>query len=133
MTIVLVVWPRMGIAENLKRLRAAAKLSQVGLAKKAGVAQQLISQIERGENTSTKYLPQIARALSATVADIDPQFGGVSADAGGDQAQIAQIVEIHRKLADHPEWQQYLLDQAREVESRVLKSEPPSTPRSADD
>lgn len=129
----LVGCPRMGIAENLKRLRAAAKLSQVGLAKKAGVAQQLISQIERGENTSTKYLPQIAKALGAAVADIDPQFGAVSVEAGDDQAQIAQIVEIHRKLADHPEWQQYLLDQAREVESRVLKSEPPSTPRSADD
>jgi transcriptional regulator with XRE-family HTH domain len=133
MTIMLVVWPRMGIAENLKRLRAAADLSQAGLAKKAGVAQQLISQIEGGKNTSTKYLPQIARALGASVEEIDPQFGSLSGADDARSEQLAQIVEIHRKLAEHPEWQQYLLDQAREVESRVLRSTPPAKTQSEDD
>jgi transcriptional regulator with XRE-family HTH domain len=133
MTIVLVVWPRMGIAENLKRLRTAADLSQAGLAKKAGVAQQLISQIESGKNTTTKYLPQIARALGAGVEEIDPQFGSLSASDDARRQQLSEIVEIHRKLADHPEWQQYLLDQARQVESRVLKSELPIKPQSEDD
>ena len=128
MSITLVVWPRMGIAENVKRLRTAQKLSQAGLAKKAGVVQQLISQIESGKNTTTKYLPQIARALGANVAEIDPQFGTLNGDDETRQEQLAQIVEIHRKLADHPEWQQYLLDQAREVESRVLRSTPPAKP-----
>lgn len=66
--------PGMGIPENIKRLRAAKGLSQAALAKKAGVAQQLISQLERGENLSTKYLPQIAGALDATITDIDPAF-----------------------------------------------------------
>lgn len=66
----------MGIAENLVRLRKAAKppLSQPELAKKAGVSQQLISQIENNKNTSTKYLPQIARALSVSVYEIDENF-----------------------------------------------------------
>jgi transcriptional regulator with XRE-family HTH domain len=123
----------MGIAENLKRLRAAADLSQAGLAKKAGVAQQLISQIEGGKNTSTKYLPQIARALGASVEEIDPQFGMLSGADDARSEQLSQIVEIHRKLAGHPEWQQYLLDQAREVESRVLRSTPPAKTQSEDD
>lgn len=129
----LVGCPRMGIAENLKRLRVAAELSQAGLAKKAGVAQQLVSQIESGKNTTTKYLPKIARALGVGVEELDPQFGTLSQVGGARAEQLAEIVEIHRKLADHPEWQQYLLDQARQVESRVLPSKPPTKPLPEDD
>lgn len=66
--------PPMGIAENLKRLRLDAGMSQGDLAKRAGVSQQLISQLERGENLTTKKLPKILRALNAQVSDVDPDL-----------------------------------------------------------
>lgn len=62
------------IGINLKRLRTAAKKSQVALAKEAGVSQQLISQIENGVNTSTTELPALARALRVGVDEIDPDY-----------------------------------------------------------
>lgn len=67
----------MGVAENLKRLRKKADLSQAELAKKAGVAQQLISQLERGINVSTKKLPDIARVLGASAGEIDENYAEV--------------------------------------------------------
>lgn len=71
----------MGIPENIKRLRKSAALSQPALAKKAHVSQQLISQLERGINLTTKYLPQIARALGSAVSDIDPNYQGETPEA----------------------------------------------------
>lgn len=66
----------MTIASNLQRLRKAAKLSQTTLAKLSGVSQQLISQIETGENNSTKELPALAKALGVSVAEIDENYAG---------------------------------------------------------
>lgn len=60
------------LAENLRRIRG--KMSQVKLAKAAGVSQQLISQIENGENTTTKELPKLAKALGVDVAELDENF-----------------------------------------------------------
>lgn len=67
----------MGIPENLKRLRAERKLSQPQLAKLAGISQQLVSQIENGKNTSTKFLPQLAAALKVPVTEIDESYASV--------------------------------------------------------
>ena len=66
--------PHMGIGENLKRIRRERGLSQSALADKAGVGQQLISQIENGRNTTTKKLPQIAKALGCAIHDLDPAY-----------------------------------------------------------
>lgn len=64
----------MGIAENLVKLRKAARMSQTTLAKEAGVSQQLISQLENNVNVATTRLPDIARALGANVSQIDPSY-----------------------------------------------------------
>ena len=64
----------MKIGENLRRIRKANGLSQDALADLIGSSQQLISQIERGENSSTKNLPALAQALSCAVEDIDPNY-----------------------------------------------------------
>lgn len=120
-TTVLVGSGTMGIPENLKRLREREKLSQAGLAKKAGVAQQLISQLERGENLTTKKLPEIARALNASLLDIDPSL----ADAINAGTAGPEIGRIYQRLQEHPDWQAYLLDQARQIEQRVLSKEAP--------
>ncbi|WP_337267424.1 XRE family transcriptional regulator [Oryzifoliimicrobium ureilyticus] len=62
------------IAENLRRIRKISGLSQALLASKAGVSQQLISQLERGENNKTTELPAIAAALGVAVHEIDEDF-----------------------------------------------------------
>jgi len=54
----------MSIADNLPRLRKAKGLSQVALANKAGVSQQLISRLESGVDLTSKKLPELARTLS---------------------------------------------------------------------
>ena len=68
------------IAENVTCRRKDAGLSQTELADVSGVSQQLISQIERGVNLSTKYLPALARALRCSVSDLDEDFFGLETD-----------------------------------------------------
>lgn len=70
----------MTIAENVKRLRKEAGLSQGQLAEVSGVSQQLISQIEGGKNNTTKHLSALAKALGCKLADIDPQLTDVISD-----------------------------------------------------
>ncbi|PJJ86823.1 transcriptional regulator with XRE-family HTH domain [Brevirhabdus pacifica] len=84
----------MSIAENLRRLRKASGMSQKTLAEKAGVGQQLISQLERGENTSSKKLPKIAEGLGCAVHDLDPAYRP-NVPGGGDEVRekFTQIVE----------------------------------------
>jgi len=78
----------MGIPENIKRLRESAELSQPALAKKAGVSQQLISQLENGKNLTTKYLPQIARALDVQMGQIDPAYRSAASPPAAGQVPL---------------------------------------------
>lgn len=59
-------------AEALKNARKAAGLTQAELARRAGVAQQLIGQLERGEVRSTKAVYRIAEILNVPANVIDP-------------------------------------------------------------
>jgi len=81
----------MGIAENLKRLRKAAGLSQSSLAKAAGVSQKLISQIEKGDNVATTRLPEIARVLERQVSDLDANYLDVSQPAQDDVPLVGYV------------------------------------------
>lgn len=85
----------MTLAENLKRIRKAADLSQERLAEMAGCSQQLISQIERGINETTKDLPQIAKALGVSVYELDPHF------VPGTNPLIQKIVERLPDLGEY--------------------------------
>ncbi len=120
----------MSIATNLKRLRQAAKLTQPELAKKAGVTQQLISQIETGQNVTTRALPQLAAALGTTVDKIDPNY---VAGAASRNSALAELSEIYDRLEAYPDWQRYLLEQARQLRSNVLGPEAPTAPAPATD
>lgn len=73
------------LAENLRRIRKEKRLSQGKLAQISGVSQQLISQIERGVNTTTKELPQLARALQVAASDLDENF---KPEAIGDKKEL---------------------------------------------
>jgi transcriptional regulator with XRE-family HTH domain len=56
------------MAANVRRLRDARKLTQEGLAERAGLSARYISSIERGVvSASVTVLGQVARAL-----DVDP-------------------------------------------------------------
>lgn len=118
----------MTIGTNLRRLRLDAGLTQPQLAKKAGVSQQLVSQLEQDKNASTKYLPRLAAALNVTVDEIDPNFVPGS---GSRSSVLAEIGAIYDRLEDYPQWQEYLLDQARQLESRVLGQETQPAPSRA--
>lgn len=57
----------MSIGERVLKIRTERKLSQAKLAKEVGVTQQLIGQIENGENQGTKHIVRIAAALGVSV------------------------------------------------------------------
>lgn len=73
----------MTIAHQIAARRKAMGLSQARLAEIAQVSQQLVSQLERGENLTTKHLPRIARALNLSLAAMDPAYADPPASATG--------------------------------------------------
>lgn len=58
------------LSETLKAARLRADLTQLELAKKSGLSQSTISDIERGRNESSRDLPAIASALGITVESL---------------------------------------------------------------
>lgn len=88
------------IAENLTGRRTDAGISQAELAHASRVSQQLISQIERGVNLSTKHLPALARALRCSVSDLDESFFG--AESGVDTPILLDTPAPPRPAAARP-------------------------------
>ena len=88
----------MGIGSNLKRLRAAKGWSQAQLAQASGVSQQLISQIERDVNQSTKELPALAIALGVRPPDIDPAFREAEATVTPAEVPLPSIANLPRDV-----------------------------------
>src|SRR5712692_8359456 len=60
--------------EAFRAAREDARLSQLDLARMAGVSQQLIAAIETGRTRSTKFLPRIAVALNKRAGELDPDW-----------------------------------------------------------
>ena len=58
------------LGKRLRDARNARGLTQKDLARKSGVSQATISDIERGRNESSKELPALAKALGASVDDL---------------------------------------------------------------
>ncbi|WP_108482282.1 helix-turn-helix domain-containing protein [Oceaniglobus ichthyenteri] len=95
----------MTLAQNTRRIRRERGMSQAALAEAAGVKQQLISQIERGVNTTTKKLPEIARALGCRVHDLEPNY---RTDGSEDQAEL--LSKFNQILNGENEAQLQMLD-----------------------
>jgi len=61
----------MEIGAKIKEFRKAAGMSQGKLAKAAGVSQAVISDLESGEQQTSRKLPEIAAALGRALVDFD--------------------------------------------------------------
>src|SRR5687767_463566 len=63
--------PRMRVAQNIYRLRTARGFTQQELARRAGMRQPRIAELERGDAGSTQdTLVRIAIALDVDIADL---------------------------------------------------------------
>jgi transcriptional regulator with XRE-family HTH domain len=60
------------LAQNIKRYRAAKKLSQEQLAQKAGITYSTLAKLESGanKNPTVKTLQHIARVLGVTLDEL---------------------------------------------------------------
>jgi HTH-type transcriptional regulator/antitoxin HipB len=68
--------PRMRVAQNIYRLRSARGLTQQELARRAGMRQPRIAELERGDSGSTQdTLVRIAIALDVDIADLYESSG----------------------------------------------------------
>ena len=88
----------MSLAENVRKFRKEAGLSQVKLASQSGLSQQLISQIERGENEgmTDSNLARLASALGKTPFDLSPNMAGVA--SGSVEAQLLNELRMTTDL-----------------------------------
>lgn len=89
------------LAERLKRLRKAQKLSQAKLASKAGVSQSAVGMIESGERENPQILVPLAAALGVSVEFL--------ATGKGLHEQRVVMSEAEAELIDH--WQMMLPEQ----------------------
>jgi transcriptional regulator with XRE-family HTH domain len=56
----------MSIGQRIKETRLEIPLTQVELAQKVGIKQPSLSELEKGDSASSKYLPAIAAALGVS-------------------------------------------------------------------
>ena len=69
----------MSIGENIKEMRQKKEWTQREFAKKVGINQSMVAQIERGTKTLTVPLgKQIAEVFGCTLDDLINETGGVS-------------------------------------------------------
>lgn len=81
--------------DRLKAIRGERQISQSGLAKAAGVSQQLIGEIERGAVRTTKHIYRIAKALNVPASDLDTSVPKPAA-MGEIESQLAELDDDDR-------------------------------------
>lgn len=90
----------MTVGQTIKRLRLERKLSQRALAKRAGVSQQLVSQIENEVNMETRAIPKFAMALNVPVTEIDPTYAATTTSRIAGTVQEIPILTAEEIIAD---------------------------------
>lgn len=86
---------------KIRLLRESKGITQPQLAAGVGLSQPVIARIERGEQLSTKKLPEIAKFLNVSLSELDPRFAqaGIvdrnpNASESPDKVQIVQVVGV---------------------------------------
>lgn len=82
------------LGENLKKIRKAKKMTQVQLAKKSGVKQSVISDLETGNAKSTGFILELANALGVTAEELKKGIVGEveSSNAVAVKARMAPVL-----------------------------------------
>ncbi len=97
------------VGKNIKEMRKRKGLSQVKLAKMAGISQAALSAIERLDNTPSTYtIKKIADVLNCTVAELLGEEKEVQTDQLTSDER--KIIKIYRDLNN--EWKRMLLQTA---------------------
>lgn len=86
------------LGENLKALRKARKLTQKELAKKSGVKQSVISDLETGTAKTTGSILELANALGVTAEELKK---GII-----DETSLKNVAEVKARLAPVLSWVQ---------------------------
>lgn len=120
------------LADRIKAARKHANLTQLELAKKVGVSQPVISQLEKGENLQSVHLVKIASACNVRAEWLATGTGEmaegasaaligsetIGAYAGGAASKVMEMLAKHGKnLTDQA--QQRLLDAVSETLTEV--------------
>lgn len=82
------------LGENLKKIRKAKKMTQIQLAKKSGVKQSVISDLETGNAKSTGFILELANALGVTAEELKKGIIGEieSSNAVAVKARMAPVL-----------------------------------------
>ena len=86
------------LGENLKKIRKAKKMTQIQLAKKSGVKQSVISDLETGTAKSTSFILELAGALGVTAEELKKGVSG--------EIEPGNAVPIKARMAPVLSWVQ---------------------------
>jgi SOS-response transcriptional repressor LexA len=86
------------LGENLKQIRKAKKMTQIQLAKKSGVKQSVISDLETGNAKSTGFILELANALGVTAEELKKGLTG--------EVEPANAVRVKARMAPVLSWVQ---------------------------
>ena len=86
------------LGENLKKIRKAKKMTQIQLAKKSGVKQSVISDLETGNAKSTGFIFELANALGVTAEELKKGMVG--------EIEPANAVPVAPRMAPVLSWVQ---------------------------
>lgn len=84
------------VAESIRRIRQAKKISQLELSTKANLSQSFLANIEKfKKEPSAMPLIRIARALECSPRDFFPEstFGSIVDDRSAIKKEIANLLE----------------------------------------
>jgi len=90
------------IGARVKQARTQARLTQVALAKKTGIKQSTVSDLERGENMKSAYIAQIAHACGVSPLWLATGRGDMAAVQKEDEMQLSdeefRLIGLFRSL-----------------------------------
>lgn len=105
------------IAERVKTARAHARLTQVQLARKTGIKQPTISDLERGEQLKSAYITQIAHACGVSPLWLATGRGEMAAPETDEEMPLSddelRLVGMLRGLPQ--EFQHHIINSATQI------------------
>ena len=111
------------IGGRLYSARRAAKLTQKALAKKSGVPQPVISDLETGKQAGTSYAVALALAVNVSPAWLAENRGPRTASVDTDEGAF---LEVYRVLGETYRGQLFTVAQRmREIEQLMAVRPPP--------